>query len=45
MIDITCGLYNINFMIVIYNHNDRGQYYKTTITIVFMILAEAASLS
>jgi hypothetical protein len=28
------GLYYKNFMIVIYNRNDSGQYYKTMITIV-----------
>jgi hypothetical protein len=27
----TCGLYYNIFMIVIYNHNAIGQYYKTTI--------------
>ncbi len=32
-------------MIVIYDRNARGQYYKTTIKIVFMILAKAANLS
>jgi len=33
-------------LIVIYDRNYSGQYYKTTITIVFMILAKAkASLS
>ncbi len=45
--DIT-GLYYKNYMIVIYDCNDTGQYYKTTITIIFMILAMAkakASLS
>ncbi len=30
----TCGLDYKYFTIVIYDHNDRGQYYKTTITIV-----------
>ncbi len=30
----TSGLYYKCFTIVIYNHNDSGQYYKTTITIV-----------
>ncbi len=40
------GLYYKNFMIVIYDRNDSGQYYKTTITIVFTIRAKAkASLS
>ncbi len=28
------------FIIVIYNHNDCGLYYKTTIMILFMILAK-----
>jgi hypothetical protein len=35
-------------MIVIYDHNDNGQYYKIMITIIFTILAKAkakASLS
>jgi len=27
----TCGLYYKSFTIVIYNHNDNGLYYKTTI--------------
>jgi hypothetical protein len=43
-----CGLYYKTSMIVIYNRNDSSQYYKTTITIVFTILARAkaeASLS
>jgi hypothetical protein len=42
------GLYYKNSMIVIYDRKDSGQYYKTTITIIFMILAKAkakASLS
>jgi hypothetical protein len=30
----TSGLYYKCFTIVIYDHNDNGQYYKTTITIV-----------
>ncbi len=30
---ISSGLYYQFFMIVIYNHNDSGQYYKTTIMI------------
>jgi hypothetical protein len=30
----TCGLYYKCFTIVIYNRNDSGQYYKTTITII-----------
>jgi hypothetical protein len=30
----TSGLYYKCFTIVIYNYNDSGQYYKTTITIV-----------
>ncbi len=30
----TSGLYYKQVMIVIYDHNDSGQYYKTTITIV-----------
>jgi hypothetical protein len=29
-----CGLYYKQVTIVIYNRNDSGQYYKTTITIV-----------
>jgi hypothetical protein len=29
-----CGLYYKCFMIVIYDRNDNGQYYKTTIMIV-----------
>jgi len=29
-----CGLYYKCFMIVIYNRNDSGQYYKTRITII-----------
>jgi hypothetical protein len=33
-ITVTCGLYNKQLMIVIYNRNDSGQYYKTTITII-----------
>jgi hypothetical protein len=39
-----CGLYYKTSMIVIYDRNDSGQYYKTTITItiVFTILAEAS---
>jgi hypothetical protein len=28
------GLYNNSFTIVIYDHNDSSQYYKTVITIV-----------
>ncbi len=32
--DQTSGLYYKCFMIVIYDRNDSGQYYKTTITIV-----------
>jgi hypothetical protein len=31
---VTCGLYYKCFTIVIYDRNDSGQYYKTTITIV-----------
>jgi hypothetical protein len=31
---IICGLYYKCFMIVIYDRNDSGQYYKTTITIL-----------
>ena len=31
---IFCGLYYKQVMIVIYDRNDSGQYYKTTITIV-----------
>jgi hypothetical protein len=45
---MTSGLYYKTFMIVNYDCNDRGQYYKTTIMIVFTILAKAtakASLS
>ncbi len=30
----SCGLYYTQVMIVIYNRNDSGQYYKTTITII-----------
>ncbi len=30
----SCGLYYKCFTIVIFNHNDSGQYYKTTITII-----------
>ncbi len=30
----TCGLYYKQVTIIIYDHNDSGQYYKTTITIV-----------
>ncbi len=30
----TCGLYYKCFTIVTYDHNDSGQYHKTTITIV-----------
>ncbi len=30
----SCGLYYKQVTIVIYDHNDSGQYYKTTITIV-----------
>jgi hypothetical protein len=29
-----CGLYYKSFTIVIYDRNDSGQYYKTTITII-----------
>ncbi len=29
-----CGMYYKSFTIVIYDHNDSGQYYKTMITIV-----------
>ncbi len=32
--DQTCGLYYKQVTIIIYDHNDSGQYYKTTITIV-----------
>ncbi len=39
------GLFYKKFMIVIYDHNDCGQYYKTRITIVFTILAKAANPS
>ncbi len=31
-----CGLYYKASMIVIYDSNDSGQYYKTTITIVYL---------
>jgi hypothetical protein len=34
MIEKTCGLYYKQVTIVIYDCNDSGQYYKTTITIV-----------
>ena len=30
----TSGLNYNSFMIVIYNHNESGQYYKTKITII-----------
>ncbi len=30
----TCGLYYQCFTIKIYDRNDSGQYYKTTITII-----------
>ncbi len=30
----TSGLYYISFKIIIYDHNDSGQYYKTMITII-----------
>jgi hypothetical protein len=30
----SCGLYYKCFTIIIYNHNDSGQYYKTTIMII-----------
>jgi hypothetical protein len=30
----TCGLYYKSFTIIIYNHNDSSQYYKTMIMIV-----------
>ncbi len=36
----TSGLYYKKFMLVIYDRNDSGQYCKTTITIVFTILAK-----
>jgi hypothetical protein len=35
------GLYYKTSMIVIYDHNDSSQYYKTVIMIVFTILAKA----
>ncbi len=38
---LTCGLYYKTSEIVIYDRNDRGQYYKTTNTIVFTILVKA----
>ncbi len=31
-----CGLYYKCFTIVIYDHNDSGQYYKTRIAIVIV---------
>ncbi len=31
---VVCGLYYKTITIVIYDHNDNGQHYKTTITIV-----------
>jgi len=31
---LTCGLYYKQVMIIIYDRNDSGQYYKTTITII-----------
>jgi hypothetical protein len=31
---LSCALYYKCFTIVIYDHNDSGQYYKTTIMIV-----------
>ncbi len=31
---VACGLYYKCFTIVIYDHNNSGQYYKTTITIL-----------
>ncbi len=34
--------YSRTSMIVIYDCNDSGQYYKTTITIVFTILPKAS---
>ncbi len=37
----TSGLYYKTSMIVIYGRNEIGRYYKTTITMVFTILAEA----
>jgi hypothetical protein len=37
----TSGLFYKNVMIVIYDRNDSGQYYKTTMTIVFTILVKA----
>jgi len=39
------GPYYKNFMIVIYDHNDRSHHFKTTNTIILTILAKAASLS
>jgi hypothetical protein len=43
---LTCGLYYKSSMILIYDRNDSGQYYKTRIIMVFTILAKAkASLS
>ncbi len=32
--NLTCGLYYKQVTIIIYDRNDSGQYYKTTITIV-----------
>jgi hypothetical protein len=39
-----CGLHYKTYMIVIFDSNDSGQYYKTTImiTIVFTIIAKAS---
>ncbi len=37
----TSGLFYKNVMIVIYDRKDSGQYYKTTITVVFTIQAKA----
>jgi hypothetical protein len=38
LFQIMSGLYYKTSMIVIYDRNDSGQYHKTTITIVFMIV-------
>ncbi len=35
---LSSGMYYKTSMIVIFDHNDSGQYYKITITIVFMIV-------
>jgi hypothetical protein len=35
-------MYYKSLIIVIYNRNDCGQYYKTTIMIIIMILANSS---